>query len=131
MRLHVPVHNPFGMTEIERLVDDQHGDTLHRARRHAHLKQLVHVEPHVVIGEAGIEDFEVDVMNAFCDEAWYFRCRVAHNIEQSDYVRTTSEVLEDLDLTLDLLLLHGLQDFDDALLVCEDVDAFEDLRTLG
>lgn len=39
---------------------------------------------------------------------------VAHNIEQLDDVGTSIQVLQNFDLAPDLLLLHRLQDFDDA-----------------
>ena len=34
--------------------------------------------------------------------------------------------MEDFDLALDLLLFDGFEDFDDAFLVVDDVEAFED-----
>lgn len=55
---------------------------------------------------------------------------VSHNIEQRDNVGPTGEVLEDLDLPLDLLLLHRLQDLDDAFLVVDHVDSLEHFRVL-
>lgn len=56
--------------------------------------------------------------------------RVPHDIIQVDNVLPTGEVLQDLDLALDLLLLDGLEDLDHALVVVDDVDAFEDFRVL-
>ena len=53
--------------------------------------------------------------------------RVPNNVEEGNNVGTTGEVLEDLDLALDLLLLDGLEDLDDAFLVVDDVDALKDL----
>lgn len=53
---------------------------------------------------------------------------IANDVEQSDDVGTASQVLENLDLSLDLLLLDGLEDLDDAFLVIDDVDAFKDFR---
>jgi len=50
---------------------------------------------------------------------------------QGDNVSTASEVLQDLDLALDLLLLDRLQSFDYALLVVRDVDGLEDLAERG
>lgn len=41
---------------------------------------------------------------------------VPDDIQQPNNVRSTCKVLQDLDLTLDLLLLDWLEDFDDAFL---------------
>jgi len=56
---------------------------------------------------------------------------IAHNIEQTNNVGSSTQVLQDLDLTLDLLLLDRLEDLDDAFLVVDDVDTLEDLRVLS
>jgi len=56
---------------------------------------------------------------------------VAHYIQQRDDVGAAGQILQDLDFALYLLLLDGLQDFDDAFLVVDDVDAFENLRVLS
>ncbi len=53
---------------------------------------------------------------------------VSDDVEQRNDVRTARQVLQDLDLPLDLLLLHRLQHLDDALLVVDDVDPLEDFR---
>ena len=52
--------------------------------------------------------------------------RISHDIQKRHNVGATGKVLEDLDLTLYLLLLHRLEDLDDALLVVGDVDTLED-----
>ena len=51
---------------------------------------------------------------------------VSHNIKQTDNVGSTTQILENLDLSLDLLLLNRLENLDDAFLVVDDVDALED-----
>lgn len=51
---------------------------------------------------------------------------VSHNVKQTDNVGSTTQVLENLDLSLDLLLLNRLENLDDAFLVVDDVDALED-----
>lgn len=56
---------------------------------------------------------------------------VAHNVKQRNNVWASAQVLEDLDLALYLLLLDGLEDFDDAFLVIDDVYALEDFRILS
>jgi hypothetical protein len=56
---------------------------------------------------------------------------IAHNIKQTNNVGASTQVLENLDLTLDLLLLDRLEDLDDAFLVVDDVDALKDFRVLS
>lgn len=56
--------------------------------------------------------------------------RVSHDIEERNNVRTPGKVLEDFDFSLDLLLLHWLQNFDNAFLVVDDVDPFKNFRIL-
>lgn len=53
--------------------------------------------------------------------------RVADDVQQRHNVGTSCQILEDLDLSLDLLLLDRLEDLDDALLVVDDVDTLENL----
>lgn len=55
---------------------------------------------------------------------------VPDDVEKCDNVGSAGKILEDLDLTLDLLLLDRLEDLDDAFLVVDDVDAFEYLGVL-
>jgi hypothetical protein len=52
--------------------------------------------------------------------------RVADHIQERNDIGPASQILQDLDFSLDLLLLDGLEDLDYALLVVNDVDAFED-----
>lgn len=56
--------------------------------------------------------------------------RVADDVVQHDNVLASGEVLQDLDLALDLLLLDGFQDLDDAFLFADEVDAFKHFRVL-
>ena len=56
---------------------------------------------------------------------------VSDNVEQCDDVWSPREVLEDLDLSLDLLLLDRLKNLDNALLIVGDIDALKDLRVLS
>jgi hypothetical protein len=56
--------------------------------------------------------------------------RVPHDIQQVDDVLPPWQVLQDLDLTLDLLLLDGLENLDDAFLLVHDVDTFENFGVL-
>lgn len=62
-----------------------------------------------------------------CSEVRDTNLVVANDIQQSDDVGSATEVLQDLDLALYLLLLDGLEDLDDTFLVVDDVDALKDL----
>lgn len=53
---------------------------------------------------------------------------IPHNIQQSNNVWATGQILQDLDLSLDLLLLHGLEHLDDAFLIVDNVNALKDFR---
>lgn len=57
--------------------------------------------------------------------------RIPDHVQQRDNVWSSGQVLKDLDLALDLLLLDGLQNLDDTLLVVDDVDALKDLAVLS
>ena len=66
-------------------------------------------------------------MDVFCNQAWNLRGRIADHVQQGYNVWTPSQILENLDFSLDLLLLNGLKDFDDTLFVVDNMDAFKDL----
>ena len=108
VRLHVAVHDAFGVAEVEGF------------------EELVDVEADVEVVEFGVEGAEVGVVDVFEDEGGGFALAVADDVEQGDDVGPAAEVLEDLDLALDLLLFDGFEDFDDAFLVVDYVDAFKD-----
>lgn len=57
--------------------------------------------------------------------------RIPDDIEQCNNVGAAGEVLEDLDFSLDLLLLHRLQNLNDAFLVVDHIDPLEDFRVLS
>jgi len=111
--LDVAVHDALAVAEVEGL------------------EELVDVVAHVVVLEFGVEGAEVGVVDVLEDEAGRLALAVAHDVEEGDDVGSAGEVLQDLDLALDLLLLNGLEDLDDAFLVVDDVDAFEDLAVLA
>lgn len=55
---------------------------------------------------------------------------ITNNVEESDHVGSPRKVLEDLDLSLDLLLLDWLEHLDDTLVVRDGVDSFKHLGIL-
>lgn len=113
VRLHVAVHDALAVAEVQRL------------------QQLVDVEANIVIGEPRIECAEIGIIHGFEDQTRGLALVVANNIQQRDDIRTSGEVLKDLDLSLDLLLLDGLENLYDTLLIIDDVDAFEHLGVLS
>lgn len=108
MRLHVAVHDAFAVAVVEGL------------------EQLKDVVADVDVVELGVQAAEVGVVDVLEDERGRLALRVADDVEEGDDVGAAGEVLQDLDLALDLLLLDGLEDLDDAFLVVDDVDAFKD-----
>jgi hypothetical protein len=91
-------------------------------------EQLVDVVADVDVVELGVESAEVGIIDVFENEGGRLALRVPHDVKQGDNVGTAGQVLQNLNLALYLLLLDGLEDFDDAFLVVDDVDALEYLR---
>ena len=52
---------------------------------------------------------------------------VAHHVQEGDDIRSTRQILKDLDLAFYLLLLDRLEHFDDAFLIVDDIDSFKNL----
>ena len=92
-----------------------------------YFEKLEHVIPDIIIGESGVEHFEVDVVDVFCDQAWNLGSRIADHVQQGYDIWASSQVLENFDFSLDLLLLDGFEDFYDTLFVVDDVNSFKDL----
>ena len=142
VRLHIPVHDPLAMAEVQSL------------------KQLEDVVPDVEILELGIQAAEICVVDIFENQRRslalvernqgvsqyilpgkemsnrYQRIGqeivfvetdlvVPHDIKQSYNVGSTRKVLQDLDLSFYLLLLHRLENLDDAFLIIDDIYALE------
>lgn len=59
---------------------------------------------------AEVTCLEIYILHMLEDERWRLRSWVADHIKQLNDIRATAEILKNLDLTLDLLLLHRLQD---------------------
>lgn len=98
-----------------------------RSTQKSYLEKFEDVKPDVKVCELRIKDLKVHVLDVLRDQAGYLGTGIPNDVQQRDDVGATSQVLEDLDLSLDLLLLHWLQHLDDTWLVVLDVDAFEDL----
>lgn len=113
MGLHIAVHDTLAVTEVQRL------------------EELVDVEADIIVREAGVQGAEIGVVDSLKHQARSLALVVPNNVEQSYDVRTASKILENLDLSLNLLLLHGLENLDNAFLVVDNVDALEDLRVLS
>lgn len=105
--LHISVHNAFAMAEVQGF------------------QELKDVVPNIIIDESRVQGSEVGVVDVFEDQTRRLALAVTNNIQQRNDVWSTRQILQDLDLPLYLLLLDRLQDFDDAFLVVDDVDPFE------
>ncbi len=106
------------------------------------LEEFIDVIPNIVILKFGIELSELGVVNIFEYQRWRLALRpsqfnlckqhgqsdliISDNIKQGDDVRPARQVLQDLDLSLDLLLFHRFEHLDDALLVVDDINALKD-----
>jgi len=95
------------------------------------LEQFKDIEPNVKIGQRGIQDLEIRIVDGFKDQTWRLGGGIPRDIQQLDDVGPTAEILQDLDLTADLLLLDGLEDLDDALLIVGHVDSLEDFAVFS
>jgi len=94
------------------------------------LQQLKDVVAHVKICKPRVKNFEVHVVYVLCYETGYLRGRIPHDIQQSNNVWAAGQILQDLDLSFDLLLLDGLEDLNDTLLVADDVYTLENLKDI-
>lgn len=50
---------------------------------------------------------------------------IADDVEEGNNIRSSGEILENLDFPLDLLLLDWFEDFDDAFLFVDHINSFE------
>lgn len=66
-------------------------------------------------------------MNVLGHKTGYLRRRVPDDVQQRNDVWATGKVLENLDFTFDFFLLDGFKDFDNALLLIDNIDALEHL----
>lgn len=107
------MHDTLAVTEVKRL------------------QELKDVESHVIIRKAGVQGPEIGVVDSLKDKTRSLTLVVAHHIQKSNNVRSTSQILKNLDLTLNLLLLDRLENLDHAFLVVDDIDAFKHLRVFS
>ena len=87
VRLYISVHDAISVAEVQRF------------------EQLEHVVADVVVGQRGVQGLEVSVIDVLEHQRGSLRLRVTHDIQQLNHILPPAEVLQDLDLSLDLLLL--------------------------
>ena len=68
----------------------------------ANLQQLQNVEANIEVIQCRVQHLEVCVVHILKDQAGRLGLRVPDNIQQLDHIRTTAQILQDLDLPLDL-----------------------------
>jgi hypothetical protein len=110
VRLDVPVHDAFRMAEVEGF------------------EELKDVKSYIVVDKPWIESAKIGVVDILEDEAGSLTLAISDNIQQSNDVGPTGQVLQDLDLALYFLLLDGFEDLNDTFLIVGDVNALEDFR---
>jgi hypothetical protein len=99
-----------------------------KERERMNLEQLKHIIPHIKVRKSRVQRFEFDIVHIFRDQTRDLRRWVTDDVKECDDIGASSEILKNLDLSLDLLLLDGLEHFYDAFLFGDDVHAFEYLR---
>lgn len=113
MRLHIPMHDSFAVAEIQSL------------------QKLIDIETNIIVRETRVKRPEIGIVNVFKDQTRRLALIIADNIEQGYHVWPTCQILEDLDLTLDLLLLDGFKDLNDTFLVVHNINAFKYFRVFS
>lgn len=111
--LDIAMHDTLAVAEVERL------------------QQLEDIVADIIVGKAGVQSPEVGVIDSLEDQAGGFALVVTDDVQQRHHIRTTGQILENLDLSLNLLFLHGLENLDDTFLIVDDVDALEYLGVLS
>lgn len=91
------------------------------------LEQFKNVVSYIEIHKFGIQASEVRIVDVLKDQGRRLALAISHHIQKRNDVRPTGQVLKYLDLSLYLLLFDGLEHFDNAFLIIDDVYAFEDL----
>lgn len=95
------------------------------------LEQFEEIVPDVVVAESGVQGLEVCVVNVLKNERRSLRHRVSNNIKKLDDILAAAQILQDLYLSLDLLLLHGLQYLHHALRVVHNIDSCKNFTVLS
>lgn len=126
MWFNVSVHDAFAVTEIQRLSLVSEALSVDTSQE-THLQQFIDVVSHIKIIELGIQTPKIRVIDILKNQARRLALAIPHDIQQRHDVRPSTQILQNLNLPLDLLLLNRLQDLDDAFLVVDNVDAFKDL----
>lgn len=128
-RFHISVHDPSRVHEIQCLLErsGELVDGLTDDMIPAHLEQLKCIILDVELVQHGEERLPLHVLHVLHHETVVARRGVLDDVPQRDDVRAPRQVAEHLDFALDLLWGDRLEDFDDARLRVDHVDAFEDL----
>ena len=83
---------------------------------------------HIEVRKARVQDPKIHIVHIFHDQTRYPRSRIADDVQEGDDVRTAGKILEDLDLSFDLLLMDGLENLDGTLFFSDGVHPFEYLK---
>jgi hypothetical protein len=100
-------------------------------RELTHLEQFKNVIAHIIIRETRIENFEFGVINTFEDERGSLGLIVSNQIQQTNNVGATRQILKNFDFSLNLLLLDWFQNLDNTFLVVGHANSFKHFRILS
>lgn len=113
MRLDISMHYALAVAKIQRL------------------QELEYIVPDIVIDESRVKRPEVRVIHVLENQAGGLALAITNDIQQRDDIGSARQILQDLDLSLDLLFLHRLQHLDNAFLIVDNVNPFEYFRVLS
>lgn len=92
------------------------------------LQQFKDIIPYIEIRQRRIQNLEISVIHMLKDKTGRLALWVSYNIQKLNDICPPTHILKNLNLTFNLLFLHGLEDFDDTFRVVAHVVAFKNLR---
>ena len=108
MRFHISVHYSFRVAVVKGL------------------QNFINVKSNIVVGETLVEGSEVNIacVDVFHYQSWSFCHWVSDHIDQINNVDSTSQCLQDFDLSSNLSLFDGFKNFDDNSFIIQGIDSF-------
>ena len=107
------MHNSVGMAIIESF------------------QELEKIIPNIIVSKSWIKDFEIGIIHVLKNERWGFRLWITDNIQKLNDILSAGEILQDLNFTLNFLLLHRFQDFNYTFRVIINIESCENLTILS
>ena len=90
------------------------------------LQNFINVKSNIVVGETLVEGSEVNIacVDVFHYQSWSFCHWVSDDIDQINNIDSTSQCLQDFDLSSNLSLFDGFKNFDDNSFIIQGIDSF-------